>query len=92
MRFGRLYCKAFWAWYDVWFGAYYDRKTKHLYVCLFPCCVFELWLGNKLSKADRLIFKVMDALYDLRLIENEIERRKALREMSDYAKSLSESL
>lgn len=25
------------AWYDLWVGAYYDRKTKRLYVFPVPC-------------------------------------------------------
>jgi hypothetical protein len=27
-------------WYDFWVGFYYDRKTKHLYFCPLPMCVF----------------------------------------------------
>lgn len=29
----------FFAWYDLWVGAYYDRKVRVLYVCPLPCCV-----------------------------------------------------
>jgi hypothetical protein len=25
------------AWYDLWIGAYYDRKARVLYVCPLPC-------------------------------------------------------
>jgi hypothetical protein len=27
---------VFFRWYDLWIGAYWDRKTKALYVCLLP--------------------------------------------------------
>lgn len=32
----------FFAWYDLWIGAYYDRHTETLYVCPLPCCVIKL--------------------------------------------------
>lgn len=25
------------AWYDMWVGAYYDKKKHALYICLLPC-------------------------------------------------------
>jgi hypothetical protein len=31
------------AWYDLWIGAYYDRKTRSLYVLPIPC------IGVKIS-------------------------------------------
>lgn len=36
--------RFFFAWYDFWVGAYYDRDRAVLYVCPLPCCVFEIWL------------------------------------------------
>jgi len=34
--------RFFFAWFDLWVGAYYDRKLQVLYVCLLPCCVIRL--------------------------------------------------
>jgi hypothetical protein len=31
----------FFAWYDLWVGAYYDRKNRIIYVCPLPCCVLS---------------------------------------------------
>lgn len=28
------------AWYDLWIGAFYDRKARLLYVCPLPCLLF----------------------------------------------------
>jgi len=33
---------AFFAWYDLWIGAYFDRSKRVLYVCPLPCCVLKL--------------------------------------------------
>jgi len=32
----------FFAWYDGWFGYFYDRKNHILYLCPFPWCVFKV--------------------------------------------------
>lgn len=32
----------FFAWYDFWIGAYYDRKDKILYICPFFCIVLKI--------------------------------------------------
>lgn len=29
--------KLIFAWYDLWIGAYYDRKNKMLYILPVPC-------------------------------------------------------
>ena len=29
-------------WYDLWVGAYYDRKARAWYICPLPCCVFRI--------------------------------------------------
>lgn len=30
------------AWYDMWVGAYWDRRTRTLYVCLLPMLLIEI--------------------------------------------------
>lgn len=30
------------AWYDLWIGVYYDRKTGIIYICLLPCLL--IWI------------------------------------------------
>lgn len=32
----------FFAWYDFWIGAFYDRKKRILYTCPLPCCVIKI--------------------------------------------------
>ena len=32
------------AWYDLWVGAYIDRKNKVVYICLLPCIVLKFEL------------------------------------------------
>jgi len=33
---------VFFAWYDLWVGAYWDRNQRVLYICPLPCCVIRL--------------------------------------------------
>lgn len=33
---------VFFAWYDLWMGAYYDRNNRTWYVCPLPCCVIKI--------------------------------------------------
>lgn len=33
---------AFFAWYDFWVGAFYDRKKRALYICPLPMLVIKL--------------------------------------------------
>ena len=33
---------AFFAWYDLWIGAYYDRKYRQLYICPLPTIVIQI--------------------------------------------------
>ena len=32
----------FFAWFDLWVGAYYDQRKRILYVCPLPCCVVKI--------------------------------------------------
>jgi hypothetical protein len=41
----RMKISVFWAWYDLWVGAYWDRKNRDLYVCLIPTLVIKLAFG-----------------------------------------------
>lgn len=41
-RGGRMKISFFFAWYDLWIGAYWDRNWQTLYICLLPCCVLRL--------------------------------------------------
>lgn len=34
--------RLYFAWYDLWIGAYWDRKRRVLYVCPLPCIVVEV--------------------------------------------------
>lgn len=33
--------KVYFAWYDMWVGAYWDANTRRLYVCPLPCLVLR---------------------------------------------------
>ena len=37
-----LKVEGFFAWYDGWWGVYWDRRRKHLYICPLPMCVVKL--------------------------------------------------
>lgn len=30
------------AWYDMWVGAYWDKKNRVLYICPLPCLVIKI--------------------------------------------------
>ena len=34
----------FFAWFDLWIGAYYDQKKRIWYICPLPCCVIKVEL------------------------------------------------
>ena len=34
--------KFFFAWYDLWIGAYWSKQKETLYICPLPCCVIAL--------------------------------------------------
>ena len=43
--------RCFFAWYDLWAGAYWDRKTRTLYVCPLPMCVIMIRFSGGESTA-----------------------------------------
>jgi len=45
-----LTVETFFRWYDLWIGAYYDKKAKRLYVCPLPMIGF--WIEIRYSPAD----------------------------------------
>lgn len=36
--------RVFFAWYDLWIGAYVDRERRAIYFCPFPCLVVKVQL------------------------------------------------
>jgi hypothetical protein len=34
--------RFFFAWYDLWIGAYWSKASQTLYFCPFPCCVWAI--------------------------------------------------
>lgn len=32
----------FFAWYDMWIGAYWDKSKRILYICPIPCVVIKI--------------------------------------------------
>jgi hypothetical protein len=41
--------RIFFAWYDMWIGAYWSKKERALYICLLPMIVVEIAFGRKRS-------------------------------------------
>lgn len=35
--------RIFWAWCNCWVGFFWDRESRHLYLCPIPMLVFEIW-------------------------------------------------
>ena len=33
---------VFFAWYDMWIGAYWDKSKRILYICPIPCVVIKI--------------------------------------------------
>jgi hypothetical protein len=47
----RWKAKVFFAWYDLWVGAFWDRKKRALYICPLPCVVLMLqFSGSKICE------------------------------------------
>lgn len=45
-RADKVRARLFFAWYDLWVGAYYDRNEGVLYVCPLPCVVLMFWRSS----------------------------------------------
>lgn len=46
----------FWRWYDLWVGAYWDRRARVLYLCPFPTLGCTLDFGPPEPRAVRLTY------------------------------------
>lgn len=45
---GGVKARVFFAWYDLWIGAFVDRKKRTVYICLIPTIVIKLtFWGSK---------------------------------------------
>lgn len=42
--------KFIFAWYDLWIGAYYDRKNRIVYILPFPCCGIAIYFPNPVEE------------------------------------------
>lgn len=42
--------RLFFAWYDIWVGAYWSQEKRTLYICAFPmiCLSVQFGCNNKL--------------------------------------------
>jgi len=50
--------KTYIRWYDMWVGAYWDRKQHTLYICLLPTWVIELhWERKKVIEIYAVLVK-----------------------------------
>lgn len=38
--------RVFFAWYDLWVGAYIDRDARAVYLCPLPCLVIRVGVGS----------------------------------------------
>lgn len=41
--------RLFFAWYDLWVGAYIDRENRTIYVCILPTLVLSFSLRSKMT-------------------------------------------
>jgi len=62
MRFSKIGIdvKLFFAWYDFWIGAYYDKDNRRLYLILIPMIVLSIQFGCKEMFSDELIESMAD--------------------------------
>lgn len=49
--------RVFFAWYDFWVGAYWDKAAKTLYVCPLPCIVLQLKFAGKIVDSNERTFE-----------------------------------
>jgi hypothetical protein len=50
----RITIQVFFAWYDMWIGAYWSQESKTLYICPIPMIVFSFKYTNKRIDFDEL--------------------------------------
>lgn len=51
----RMRIRLFFAWYDFWVGAYYDRK-RTLYIGLLPMCMLKIEFKAKCSDCGKSLY------------------------------------
>lgn len=60
--------KAFWAWYDLWIGFYYDRSKRSLYFCPLPMMVFQFNFETAEQRQQRIFMDLC--------VKNMMERKE----------------
>lgn len=59
--------RLFFAWYDFWIGAYYDRKSQSVYICLLPMIVLHIY---RYETVEHAVWRVGKELNFSELIED----------------------
>ncbi len=43
----------FWAWYDSWIGAYWNKSRRILYICPFMWIVIAIYIPEKIKQQNQ---------------------------------------